>query len=490
MQYMTQCQEPDTARFMHLDVSDNNLERGHDALVAAVAKGWAPTHLSMRSIEYENGDALRKLLVAMASNRTIRCLDMARVVLPGEANADTCQALEHFLEHNQTLEDLDLSGEQARLHSARFGDGLRYALLGLKHNKTLQTLRIQYQKLGGGGGVALADVLKENKTLRDIYCEHNDMKLFGFTDMVNALATNKSILHLPYFEEAREAALRQTQQQIAAAQQKSFDVSSPKPTEPNFRRAWTGLSLTSTFNPAKPASPKVGAVPQWTDHDVSAALRLVAEGWEVQMRRLQVALERNWRLACGLPIDEPDVQIHNGVSSSSLEERPNTATSMSGVLEKAVLQTTPAVEKSAELVSETLSSDSAPLFSTPVAGHTLQTPTSSPVLSQEVVAPILLTTPLVTPRKETFFADELRTSSASTHSTPRSIRTLDEVEIDTTPIFGDGDTFGVVTSVAVSPTLKHDDMTNEEADVDGEWLMMAKSPPKAKQVIGLGLHAL
>jgi len=488
MQYMTQSQEPDTARFMHLDVSDNNLERGHDALVAAIAKGWAPTHLSMRSIEYENSDALRKLLVAMASNRTIRCLDMARVVLPAEANADTCQALEHFLEHNQTLEDLDLSGEQARLHSARFGDGLRYALLGLKHNKTLQTLRIQYQKLGGPGAVALADVLKENKTLRHIYCEHNEMKLFGFTDLVNALATNQTILHLPYFEEAREAALRQTQQQIATAQQKSSNVPSPKPTEPSIRRAWTGLSLTSTYHPAKPASPKVGAVPQWTDDDVSAALRLVAEGWEVQMRRLQVALERNWRLACGVSVDELDVQIYNGASSSSLEERPDTATSMSRVLEEVMPQTTTGVEKSVELFSETVSSGSATLFSTPVAGHTLQTPNSSPVLSQKVALPALLTTPPVTPRKETCFVDELRTSSASTHSTPRSIRTLDEVEIDTTPIFGDGDTFGVVNSVAVSPTLKHDDMINEEADE--EWLMMARSPTKAKQVVGLGLHAL
>lgn len=36
----------------------------------------------------------------------------------------------------------------------------------------------------GGGGVALADALKENKTLRHIYCEHNDMKLYRFTDIV------------------------------------------------------------------------------------------------------------------------------------------------------------------------------------------------------------------------------------------------------------------------------------------------------------------
>jgi len=479
---------------MHLNVSDNNLEKGHDALVAAIAKGWAPTHLSMRSIEYENSDALRKLLLAMASNRTIRCLDLARLVLPGEANADTCQALEHFFEHNQTLEDLDLSGEQARLHSSRFGDGLRYALLGLQHNKTLQTLRIQYQKLGGGGGVALADVLKVNNTLRQIYCEHNDMKLFGFTDMITALVSNTTILHLPYFEEAREAALRQTQQQIAEAQHKSFLEPSQRPIEPSFRRAWTGLSLTSTYNPAKPASPKVGAVPQWTDHDISAALRLVAEGWEVQMRRLQIALERNWRLECGLPVDELDLQVLNGASDKMFVERPGTATSISKVLEKVMLQTTPTAEKSAELAYQSLSSGSAPLLSTSIASHSTETPPADLLSSRTTVSPTPLTTPPITPRKQTFSTEELQNSPISADSTPRSVRTLQDVQIDTTPIFGDGTTFefdigsaGVNNSAEVSPLLAQD-TTNEEVDMDGEWLMMAKSPPRAKQEVGLGLH--
>lgn len=497
---MTQSLEPNTARFMHLNITDNNIERGHDALVAAIAKGWAPTHLSMRSIEYESSDSLRKLLLAMASNRTIRCLDMAKLALPGEANTETCQALEHFFAHNQTLEDLDLSGESARLQSSRFGDGLRYALLGLKHNKKLQTLHIQHQKLDGRGAVALADVLKENNTLKQIYCEHNDMKLFGFTDIVNALTTNTSILYLPYFEEARAAALHQTQTHIAAAQQKSFSVSNSRPPEPSIRRAWTGLSLTSTNNPGKPSTPKVGAVPQWTDHDISAALRLVAEGWDDQMRRLQAFLERNWRLECGHDIMDLKGNLLNSTSVDDHGERPATACSLSAVFDKVMLQTTPTVEMSVELAYRSLSPASALLLESPVASHTPSTPPLGHVLQYKNTSPTLLATPPVTPRQQRFSSGDLQRSPPSTQTLPDSVEALHGVEIDTTPIFG-GDPFDM--TVAHTTSLRGgssdssgssgssvDARNTEDMEPDGDWLMMAKSPPETRQEVGLGLHVV
>lgn len=499
MQAMTQCQEPDTARFMHLDISDNNLERGHDALNVAIAKGWAPTHLSMRCTEYESSDALRKLLLAMASNRTVRFLDLAKLVLPNEANTDLCQALEHFLNVNQTLEELDFSGERTRLHSSRFGDGLSQALLGLKNNKKLQILHIEHQKLGGKGAAALADVMKTNTTLREIYCDHNDMKLFGFTDLVNALVTNKTIIYLPYFAEARDAALRQTQQQIAEAQQKTHASLDSSTIESNLRRAWTGLSLTSTSSPSKTATSKTGAIAPWTDHDIAAALRLVAEGWEDQMRRLQVFLDRNWRLGCGLPVDQADVQVLAGKSVNSLTERPGTASSLSKILEKVILQTTPTAEKRADLVCETVSSTSS---NTTASARPPHTPPSNHITPSNTMTPIMLNTPPRTPTKAERSPRETSPSPTSQPEpqTAQSPRTLYEVEIDTTPIFDaegfdfglekPGTTNGVAMTAAASLAGSEDATIDGDADPDtpGEWLMMAPIPPKTRQDFGLGLH--
>ena len=338
-------QEPGTARFVHLDISENTLEEKHDHLVSAVARGLAPTHLSARSVEFNQEEVFRELLLAFAANNSIRYLDLAKTSLPSEAGEETCKALEKLLGDNQTLEDLDISGEDSRLEVSKLGTGINLALTGLKRNTSLQILRIQYQKLGIQGASVLADVLRENENLRQLHCDCNNISLSGFTDLVNTLAFNTTLLYLPNLEEGRDAALRQTTEQIRVARNKTDGsaMSSASSKVTSMRRTLANLGSTTTI-PTLKGGAKTAAVPEWTEQDVQAALRLVNEGWEGQVKRLEAFLDRNWKMYQGLPTEE------DGVADQSVSpQRPGTAGSISRVLEKTALESTPTMEKQARL---------------------------------------------------------------------------------------------------------------------------------------------
>lgn len=129
-------------RELHLDVSENDIERGHDAIIAAISSGSAPSHLSMRGIVHDGQDLLRKLALALAANRTIKYLDISMGSLPGEMTASTAEALERMFSENHTLQVVDISGEDSRTGMSSFGDQINQALRGLKRNRTLQILSI------------------------------------------------------------------------------------------------------------------------------------------------------------------------------------------------------------------------------------------------------------------------------------------------------------------------------------------------------------
>ncbi len=362
MQSMTQ--EPGTARFLHLNVSENSLQEQHDRMTSAIARSLAPTHLSMRSIEYDVDEMYQDLLLSFATNNSIRYLDIAKVSLPAEASEETCKALEKFLANNETLEDLDISGEDSRLEVSKFGIGINQALNGLKRNTSLQILRIQCkfdplsgrtkhhtfaswllirpsdQKLGLQGASTLSDVLKENSTLRQLHCESNAITLSGFTDLVNALASNTTLIYLPSLEEGRNAALRQTEQQIKIARTRADGSVMANPSSNGNKMSAMRKTLASfPGSPAKPSGPKVAAVPQWTEQDVQAALRLVSEGWEGQAKRLAQFLERNWTIYQGGLVEGMDLQHDLQV------QRPDTAGSISKIMEMVTTESTPTVEK-------------------------------------------------------------------------------------------------------------------------------------------------
>jgi hypothetical protein len=80
-------------------------------------------------VDYPKEEMFREFVVAMTANKTISFLDISKVSLPYEAGQETCAALGVMFAKNSTLKELDISGEQAVLESARYGRSKRLVVL-------------------------------------------------------------------------------------------------------------------------------------------------------------------------------------------------------------------------------------------------------------------------------------------------------------------------------------------------------------------------
>jgi hypothetical protein len=339
---------PGKARELHLDVSENNIEEDLEKMTRAIAGGLAPSNFTIRLLEFEEDADFRKMILALAANNTIRQLDISRASLPCDASEETCQAMEKMFADNKSLEWLDISGEDSRLETTKLGVGINRALRGLQRNHTLRALYIRCeckvcylldlqltiidQKLGVQGASTLADVLKVNTTLQYLYCENNAIALTGFTDLVNALHRNTTLLYLPSMEESRQMALKNTEDQVKSMRDDVSVHTQSKSASVRSRLANRVTSRTSK-EPGHPMG--------LSDQDIKAALGLVDESWARQEYRLQLYMQRNYNIAHGIPttmdVDEEDF------------ERPDTATSLGKILERVTIESTPTAEKDLQL---------------------------------------------------------------------------------------------------------------------------------------------
>lgn len=201
-------------RNLHIYVNENRLDTACSSLSDAIARNHTPSHLSMRMIDFQREEHFRELVEALRKNKTLKFLDISKASLPYDAGPETCRSLQLMLEENDTLEDLDISGESAHLDVARFGIGLNLALTGLKKNRSLKVLRIEHQRLGFQGASTLASVLEENNCLREIYCENNEINLQSFTVLVNGLERNTSLLSLSCMDQDRIQSLERMRREI------------------------------------------------------------------------------------------------------------------------------------------------------------------------------------------------------------------------------------------------------------------------------------
>ncbi|KAI9802866.1 MAG: hypothetical protein M1833_001465 [Piccolia ochrophora] len=316
-------------RPLHLYVSENRLEKDHNRLVEAVANGLTPTHLTMKMVEYKKEDHFRELVQALRKNTSLKYLDISKASLPYDASDETCEALKMMFKDNQTLEELDISGEYAHLEVAKFGIGLNHALTGLKNNTALKILRIEYQKLGLQGASTLSSVLEENTSLREIYCENNDINLQGLTVLINGLAINQTVLYLPHMERDRLESIQKVERECQVMR---ADAAAASTKQTTVRRTFASVK-TSKPAPAPPVS--------MSEQDVQAAIRLVHEKWDRQISRLDQYLSRNLNILHGVRSPSGDEDDDNGPGT----ERPATATSLADILEKVQLTSTPTVEK-------------------------------------------------------------------------------------------------------------------------------------------------
>ena len=184
----------------------------------------------------------------------------------------------------------------------------------------------------------------------------NDIALNGFTDLVNALHRNTSLLYLPNMQESRQMALKRTEDQVKQLRDEAMNQSQ--------RTASVRSKLASKVS-SKPIKDK--AHPSGlSDQDIKAALGLVDESWARQEYRLLQYLQRNVNIANGVPapMDVDDEEF----------ERPDTAASLSKLFDKVQFERTPTAEKEIELgtgvVSEYSTPDGTPMASSGVSPRT------------------------------------------------------------------------------------------------------------------------
>ncbi|KAK4501678.1 hypothetical protein PRZ48_007487 [Zasmidium cellare] len=371
-------------RNMHLDISQCLLGKGLEQVTDAIISGATPTHLTMRAIEYREEPQFKKMISALTVNKTIQFLDMSQTGLPGDASEDTCRALCKLLAENDTLRELDVSGDDSRLATSKFGAGINDALAGLKHNRTMQIFRVEKQKLGFQGASTLAEVLRENRTLLELHCDNNDIPLHGLTDLVNSLVDNTTLVFLPPMNDGRAAAFKSAE----ATMKVMADIESPtSPTQSKsgsfssasvMRRGFanvkkTAQRTTSAYTPSSQAlsshsgrsassphhrsgsplslslppirakqhspSPSMSGTPPsgFTVQDIQTTHMLLTEQWDRQCGRLEQYLNRNWCLLNDVPCD---VEIEDEHS-----QRPSSVGSIGKMLEQVKYDTTPKAER-------------------------------------------------------------------------------------------------------------------------------------------------
>ena len=196
------------------------------------------------------------------------------------------------------------------------------------------------QKLGFQGAATLADVLKVNAALQEVHYEDNEIPLSGYTDIINSLHRNTTVLYLSPMDSSHTEALKQTEREVKRLRE--------EPSARQFNRTSSVRNMISTKVGSKAILQRSNPV-YLSDQDIDAALRLVDECWNRQSYRLRQYLHRNYCIANGIPttleVDEEDF------------ERPDTASSLAKVIERIKYDSTPTLEKEAFLGSEDLEAD-------------------------------------------------------------------------------------------------------------------------------------
>ncbi|KIX10597.1 uncharacterized protein Z518_01681 [Rhinocladiella mackenziei CBS 650.93] len=350
-------------RVMHVSANENRLKTGNTVLFKTIAQSYGPTSLSMRMMDFEKESHFRELIKALTINTSLRSLDISRASLPYDASVETCEALKEMFATNKTLEELDISGEQAHLDATRFGIGLNIALRGLEKNKTLKLLRIEYQSLGLQGANTLAEVLEKNETLLEIHCEHNDINLQSFTALVDALEKNHTLLYMSTMEHDRAKSMDKVRREIETMVRAENPKSSSKgggSIKKTFTGSWMGKTHRPPIHEHRHRS-SMSSTASFTNQDVAAVMNTLDEKWNVQVARMQKYLFRNYCRSQGVPWED------EGAVESGSRQSTTFGESMAQLLEQAQLDRTPTMANPSalDLIDEKLSDKGQLIFEMP-----------------------------------------------------------------------------------------------------------------------------
>ncbi|KAF3925007.1 hypothetical protein AA313_de0202942 [Arthrobotrys entomopaga] len=297
-------------RNLHLYVNGLQITPDHNKLVDAIKKGLSPRYMTISNVDYPDEEMFRKLIRAIAVNKTLEYLDLSRVYLPSDANADTINALSELFAKNDTLHTLNISGGYGRIEDGRLGAGLNKAFNSLNDNKTLKVLKVEQQRLGPQGAMVIAKMLEFNTSLQEVYCSNNNFNLQGYTALVAACHVNRSILGLPGLERDRKEQLDKLRADL------NKTVEAPEP--PSSRLSMlAGLSSMDRRRSVRSLRSLKGRnsndsdkAPGLSEEQVDSAIKHLSSRWDDQAELLRKALQKN---------------LHRGHDSDSRNNTPTPA---------------------------------------------------------------------------------------------------------------------------------------------------------------------
>lgn len=157
---------------VHLNAGSNPICKENCSLskfYQSILQSEGPSSLSLARTEWDN-TSLSNLLDCLRANNVIRHLDLAYIQLSTKVSEDTVRKLAALFEHNKTLEELILVGEETQLGNFGLGKLIAQALA---KNNTLKKLNVTGNLIGDTGALHLAEMLKVNKTLKSLEIDDN-----------------------------------------------------------------------------------------------------------------------------------------------------------------------------------------------------------------------------------------------------------------------------------------------------------------------------
>ena len=329
-------------RKLHMYLTENRLEIDHHKLADSLAHSDTPSHMTMQMLDYSDERNFQSLIYAVSTNKTLRYLDISRASLPYYAGKETCNQLRHMLEANNTLEELNISGEQSHLEAVTLGSGLSRALSGLEANRSMRVFKVEHQVLGLPGANALASVLQKNPFLQELHCDGNEISLQAFTVLVNAVKDNKSVLYLPTMDRDRAWSQRRIDREVDNLRENA--APSPVSARASVKKAINSAKIISRSSSNRHGDAAPSATTDYTEQDVKAAIASLNQRWDFEVLRLQGYLRRNYCLLHGLPF--PDDDFGSPTRSNDGGSRSG---SLSTALKNARLDRTPTAEMDLQL---------------------------------------------------------------------------------------------------------------------------------------------
>lgn len=248
-------------RSASINFSDNELgPSGAASLSQIIANATNISSLILRACEFKK-EGLQKIADSLANNAGLRILDLSLNFHSG-SEAKMRKLMETFafaLSRHQSLEYFSLSGDNNKF---AIGKEIEPLLKCLSADPKLVELDVSGNKMGDQLAGFLSDCLRNNRHLKALYWDKNNISTGGWQSLVNIMNNNVTLCHVPTpkadIEKAvKEAKNKEPFQERVNAVMDTLNTS--------LKRNSGGQTFTSVYDKVKPRTYKMAVMTTTTE---------------------------------------------------------------------------------------------------------------------------------------------------------------------------------------------------------------------------------